>query len=116
MLNAKKKIQQGLLRADVLISHNAEMEGGTKSSDNDTNMRLLASFNEKDPDTFVLLLERIADARNWPDVDHTLTLQSGLTGKIQEAFATLKPADSMSYQKHTGSVFVPGDSRKDNLM
>ena len=97
-------IQKGHLSSDALVSVNAERGGGLKSFDIGTNMRLLPRFNEKDPDTFFLLFERIADARNWPDVDRTLMLQSVLTGKAQEAFAALNPADSMSYAKVKAAV------------
>lgn len=31
------------------------------------NLRLLPKCNEKDPETFFPLFERVADARIWPD-------------------------------------------------
>lgn len=38
------------------------------------NLRLAPKFNERDPDTFFTLFERVADARNWPDCDRILML------------------------------------------
>uniref|UniRef100_A0A674APU8 SCAN box domain-containing protein n=1 Tax=Salmo trutta TaxID=8032 RepID=A0A674APU8_SALTR len=63
------------------------------------NLRLLPQFNERDPETFFLLFERVANARSWPDSDRTLMLQCVLTGKAQEAYAALSVADSVSYDK-----------------
>jgi hypothetical protein len=44
------------------------------------------------------LLERVADARSWPDSDRTL-LQCVLTGKAQDAYSALSVPDSVSYVK-----------------
>ncbi|XP_055721489.1 uncharacterized protein LOC129813225 [Salvelinus fontinalis] len=63
------------------------------------NLRLLPQFNEKDPETFFLLFERVADARSWPDSDRTLMLQCVLTGKAQEAYSALSVHDSTCYDK-----------------
>ena len=63
------------------------------------NLQLLPKFNEKDPETLFLLFERVADARTWPDSEHTLMLQCVLTGKAQEAYSALSVADSVSYDK-----------------
>lgn len=38
------------------------------------NLRLLPKFNEKEPETFFSLFERITDARSWPDSDRALML------------------------------------------
>lgn len=54
-----------------------------------SNLKLLPKFNDKEPGTFFFVFERLADARNWPDQDHTLMLQCVLTGKAQEAYAAL---------------------------
>jgi hypothetical protein len=63
------------------------------------NLRLLPQFNEKDPETFFLLFERVANARSWPDSDRALMLQCVLTGKAQEAYSALSVADSVIYDK-----------------
>ena len=63
------------------------------------NLRLLPRFNERDPETFFSLFERVADARSWPDSDRTLMLQCVLTGKAQEAYSALSVHDSASYDK-----------------
>lgn len=51
--------------------------------------------SQKDPDLFSLF-ERVAKSRDWPDDDRTL-LQCVLTGKAQEAYASLSKADSRYY-------------------
>uniref|UniRef100_A0A674E7Q6 Gypsy retrotransposon integrase-like protein 1 n=1 Tax=Salmo trutta TaxID=8032 RepID=A0A674E7Q6_SALTR len=63
------------------------------------NLRLLPQFNERDPETFFLLFERVANARSWPDSDRALMLQCVLTGKAQEAYSALSVADSVIYDK-----------------
>lgn len=63
------------------------------------NLRLVPLFNERDPETFFSLFERLADARGWPDADRTVLLQCVLTGKAQEAYSALSVTDSMSYAK-----------------
>lgn len=55
------------------------------SFDVGANLRLVPKFNEKDPDTFFTLFERIADVKEWPDADRILMLQCVLTGRAQEA-------------------------------
>lgn len=37
------------------------------------NLLLLPKFSVKDPESFLSLFERIADARHWPDSAHTVT-------------------------------------------
>lgn len=39
------------------------------------NLRLLPKFNEKDPETFFSLFERVADTRKWPESSRTLMPQ-----------------------------------------
>lgn len=69
------------------------------------NLRLLPKFNEKDPDTFCILFERIANAKNWPDVDKTLMFQCVLTGRAQEAYSALSATDCLlSYAKVKSAV------------
>ena len=62
------------------------------------NLKLVPKFNEKDPETFFSLFERVADARGWPGADRTVMLQCVLTGKAQEAYAALSVTDSVSYK------------------
>lgn len=45
------------------------------------NLHLLPHFNERHLDTFFLLFERIAKARNWSDADCGLMLQGVVSGK-----------------------------------
>lgn len=60
-------------------------------------LRLVPKFNEKDPDIFFVLFERLAEARNWSDTERILLLQCVFTGKAQEVFSALSVADSGSY-------------------
>ena len=63
------------------------------------NLQLLPKVNEKDNETFFSLLDRVADARTWPDSDRPLMLQCVLTGKVPEAYSALSIADSVRYDK-----------------
>ncbi len=45
------------------------------------NLRLVPKFCEKDPESFFVFFESIADACNWPDVARALMLQTVLIGK-----------------------------------
>ena len=62
------------------------------------NLKLVPKFNEKDPETFFSLFERVADARGWPGADRTVMLQCVLTGKAQEAYSALSVTDSVNYK------------------
>ncbi|KAK5879880.1 hypothetical protein CesoFtcFv8_022958 [Champsocephalus esox] len=61
-------------------------------------LRIVLRFNEKDPDILFVLFERLAEARDWSDVERTLLLQCVFTGKAQEAFAAMTAEDSSNYQ------------------
>lgn len=63
------------------------------------NHLLVPKFNEKDPDTFLSLFERVADVRKCPESACTLMLQCVLTGKAQEAYASLSSEDSKKYSE-----------------
>lgn len=67
-------------------------------------LRLLPKFNERDPDTFFSLFERVADTCGWPDMECTLLLQCVFTGKAQEAYSALSPTDCKSYTKVKAAV------------
>ncbi len=66
------------------------------------NMKLIPKFDEKDVERFFLLFECVADARNWPDEERTLMLQSVFTGRAQEAYSAdyqaVKAAVLRSYE------------------
>lgn len=68
------------------------------------NLRLLPKFDERDPDTFFSLFERVAQSRRWPDADKILMLQCVFIGKAQEAYSALSPADSIDYVKVKAAV------------
>ncbi|XP_030294105.1 uncharacterized protein LOC115594274 [Sparus aurata] len=71
--------------------------GGGDGFDVLGNLRLLPKFNEKDPETFFSLFERVAASRKWPESARTLMLQCVLTGRAQEAYSSLSFVDSQSY-------------------
>ncbi len=95
-----------LMVREGLLSSEAHDRQQARSSDRFdlSNLRLLPQFNEKDPDTFFLLFDRVAKARNWPEGDCALMLQCVLSGKAQEAYASLSPEDSSSYDKIKSAV------------
>lgn len=68
------------------------------------NLRLVPKFNERDPDTFFTLFERIAEARGWPSKERTLLLQCILTGRAQEAYAALSQVDCEDYDTVKSAV------------
>ena len=68
------------------------------------NLRLVPRFNERDPEIFFSLFERVADARGWPDVDRTTMLQCVLTGKAQEAYSALSVTSSICYDSVKAAV------------
>ena len=61
------------------------------------NLRLIPKFDEKDPDTFFTLFERVADMRGWPETDRVVMLQSVFTGEAQEAYSALSAVDCQTY-------------------
>lgn len=61
------------------------------------NLHLVPKFNEKDPETFFSLFERVAEVRNWPESARALMLQCLFTGRAQEAYVSLNAEDSKNY-------------------
>ena len=68
------------------------------------NLRLLPKFDEKVPDTFFSMFERLADAQNWPDSELILLLQCVFTGKAQKAYAALAAQHCKGYNMVKGAV------------
>lgn len=62
-----------------------------------SNLRYVPKFNERDPDTFFTLFERVATARGWPDAEKILLLQCVLTGKAQEAYSAVCAQENLTY-------------------
>ncbi len=48
--------------------------------------------------------KRVADARNWPDEERTLMLQSVFTGRAQKAYYFLSVEDTADYQAVKAAV------------
>lgn len=79
---------------------------GGPQSDFDINkcIRMVPPFNAKDVDKYFILFERIADTLKWPRKVWSLLLQCVLTGKAQEAYASLSAEDSLDFDKVKASV------------
>lgn len=92
-----KLIKKGKLFLSGGVEHGVERSMASYNSDLVANMRLVPRFDEKDVERFFLLFERVADARNWPDEDRTLILQSVFIGKAQEAYSCLSVEDAKDY-------------------
>ena len=67
-------------------------------------IRMIPPFNGKDVDKYFVLFERTADTLKWPKKVWPLLLQCVLTGKAQEAYTSLSPADSLEYDKVKAAV------------
>ena len=74
-------IREGKVAADVLLTDGSSVPSGTpgRSVDDLSDLRLVPRFNERDPETFFAMFERLADAQGWPDSTRTLMLQCVLT-------------------------------------
>lgn len=68
-----------------------------ENSEGSANLRYVPKFNERDPDTFFTLFERVAAARGWPDAEKILLLQCVLTGKAQEAYSAVCAQENLTY-------------------
>lgn len=69
-----------------------------------SNLRLIPKFDDKDVERFFVLFERVAEARNWPDDQHTLMLQCIFAGRAQEAYSSLSTEDAAKYQTVKAAV------------
>ena len=64
-------VSAGKLSGDSVFDGHGSLESGGASSrpfDIIRNLSLLPKFNERDPDTFFSLFERIADTQGWPSL------------------------------------------------
>lgn len=67
-------------------------------------LRLVPKFNERDPDIFFTLFERVAEARSWSDSDRVLLLQCVLTGRAQEAYSAICGENALDYDRVKSAV------------
>lgn len=81
----------------VLDEPAASSTQSSKMFDLVRNLRIVPKFDERDPDTFFCLFERLANGRGWPEADQVVMLQSVFTGKAQEAYSALNAVESKSY-------------------
>lgn len=100
-------IKSGMIISDCSVG----FEGGSLVSSREDegfdvlgNLRLLPKFNERDPESFFSLFERVAKARNWPESARTLMLQCALTGRAQEAYSALSFIESQNYESVKSAV------------
>ena len=91
-------IREGKLTAgEAGVAGNRSLGSQSQEFDIFGNLRLVPKFNEKDPETFFSMFERVAEVRKWPESARTLMLQCVLTGRAQEAYSCLSAADSQNY-------------------
>ena len=87
--------------AKVHARPHSRLESGSDVSSFDvlSNVRLMPKFSESDPDSFFLLFDRVAEAREWPDSVRTLMLSSVLTGRAQEVYSAMSSPECEDYVK-----------------
>lgn len=83
----------------IVVGSGLESESISCKFDVVGNLKLVPKFDEKDVERFLLLFERVADARNWPNEERTLMLQCVFIGRAQEAYFSLTADDAADYQK-----------------
>ena len=85
-------------------SYESGFGAGCEGRDLTASLRLVPEFNERDPDTFFTLFERVSEARQWPDGDRVLLLQCVLTGKAQEAYSAVCAQEGLTYEMVKSAV------------
>ncbi|KAL3967153.1 FMS-like tyrosine kinase 1 [Sarotherodon galilaeus] len=101
----KEKMELEQYRLDLIKA--GKLSGGVEAKESSPqgvetfdvvrNLRLVPTFDEKEPDAFFSLFERVAELRGWPEADCVIMLQSVLTGKAQEAYSALSASDCQSF-------------------
>ncbi len=86
------------------VSNESGSAVGREGRDLTASLRLVPKFNERDPDTFFTLFERVSEARQWPDGDKVLLLQCVLTGKAQEAYSAVCAQEGLTYEMVKSAV------------
>ncbi|KAK0135460.1 Transposable element Tcb2 transposase [Merluccius polli] len=100
-MEAKKQIELEIIRQREgyrLVAESQRGQGsgvGARPFDIN-NLRLLPPFNEKDPDSFFVLFERVSATRGWSEEDCALLLQCVLT-VILEQFKNTLPGRIATY-------------------
>ncbi len=90
-------IGDGKVAADVLLADNPSVSSRSMGSDNLGDLKLVPKFDERDPETFFSLFERLAEMRGWSDSVSALMLQCVLTGRAQEVFSSLSNSEGLRY-------------------
>lgn len=75
-------VSEGKIAADASLFGDALLgEMSERLADVFGELRLVPKFNERDPDVFFGMFERLVEACGWSDTVGTLLLQCVLTGK-----------------------------------
>lgn len=80
-----------------------QSEGASVNKDSLHDLKLVPTFNEKDPEVFFTLFERLSGARGWSDLTCVLLLQCALTGRAQEVCSALAN-DNLTYKSIKSAV------------
>lgn len=64
-----------VLDSESRLSGELGSVAGREGRDLTASLRLVPKFNERDPDTFFILFERVSETRQWSDGDKVLLLQ-----------------------------------------
>ena len=77
-------LREGKVAADVLFSDNSASQSGTpgRSVDELNDLRLVPRFNEKDPEFFFPMFERLAVVRGWSEATRVLLLQCVCVNRV----------------------------------
>nr|XP_043896825.1 uncharacterized protein LOC122778793 [Solea senegalensis] len=86
------------------VSSGARSSSSSTTFDVSKNVSLVPVFRESEVECYLGAFERIAAALHWPKDVWPILLQCKLTGKAQEACASLSVEDGLSYEKVKSAI------------
>ncbi|XP_058495160.1 uncharacterized protein LOC131466089 isoform X2 [Solea solea] len=86
------------------VSSGARPSSSSTTFDVSKNVSLVPVFRESEVECYLGAFERIAAALHWPKDVWAILLQCKLTGKAQEACASLSVEDGLSYEKVKSAI------------
>ncbi|KAG7464302.1 Retrovirus-related Pol poly from transposon 297 [Solea senegalensis] len=86
------------------VSSDARSSSSSTTFDVSKNVSLVPVFRESEVECYLGAFERIAAALHWPKDVWPILLQCKLTGKAQEACASLSVEDGLSYEKVKSAI------------
>nr|XP_043876803.1 uncharacterized protein LOC122766190 isoform X1 [Solea senegalensis] len=86
------------------VSSGARPSSSSTTFDVSKNVSLVPVFRESEVECYLGAFERIAAALHWPKDVWPILLQCKLTGKAQEACASLSVEDGLSYEKVKSAI------------